>query len=164
MTRTAFALLAAAVACALLACSPEIITHGYHLDEAAITQIQPGRTTRDEVSQLLGSPSSLATFDDSIWYYVSQRTERMSFYQDDVVDQSVIAIAFDGSGVVQSVDRRGLADAREVALVERETPTSGKELNVLQQFLGNLGRFNPTETGRKKPGQPQGLSYAPSAP
>ncbi len=155
MPRTALsALLLGVLAPALLACAPDITTHGYHVDEAALAQIQPGRTTRDEVTQLLGSPSSLATFDDSLWYYVSQRTERKSFYQDHVIDQSVIAVAFDGGGVVQSVERRGLGDAHEVALVDRETPTSGKEMNVFQQFLGNIGRFNPTDQGAKKrPGQ-----------
>ena len=59
-----------------------------------LAQIEPGRTTRDEVQQLLGSPSSLTTFDGAVWYYVSQRTERMSFYQEDVVNQDVVSITF----------------------------------------------------------------------
>ena len=33
-------------------------------------------------------------------------------------------------------------DANEVVLVERETPTSGSELSVIEQFIGNIGRFN----------------------
>ena len=35
-----------------------------------------------------------------------------------------------------------LEDGQEVAMVERETPTRGKELSLLQQLFGNLGRFN----------------------
>ena len=30
-------------------------------------------------------------------------------------------------------------------MVDRETPTSGNEMSVLEQFLGNIGRFNPTD-------------------
>jgi outer membrane protein assembly factor BamE (lipoprotein component of BamABCDE complex) len=127
----------------LVACTPEISTHGYRFDEAALAQLEPGRTTRDGVVQLLGSPSSVATFDDKIWYYVSQRSEHTSFYQDQVVEQKVITITFDDRSVVQSIDHHGLNDAREVAFVDRETPTSGQELSLLQQFLGNIGRFNP---------------------
>jgi len=128
---------------ALIACTPQVSNHGYRLDEAAFAQVEPGRTTREQVLQLLGSPSSLTTFDGSVWYYVSQRTERMSFYQEEVVSQDVVSIAFDDLGTVTQVDRHGLDRANEVSLVDRETPTSGSELNVFEQFIGNIGRFNP---------------------
>jgi outer membrane protein assembly factor BamE (lipoprotein component of BamABCDE complex) len=128
---------------ALIACTPQVSNHGYRLDEAAFAQVEPGRTTREQVLQLLGSPSSLTTFDGSVWYYVSQRTERMSFYQEEVISQDVVSIAFDDLGTVTQVDRHGLDRANEVSLVDRETPTSGSELNVFEQFIGNIGRFNP---------------------
>ena len=127
----------------LPACAPEVSTHGYRFDDATLAQVEPGQTTRDGALQLLGSPSSVATFGDRVWYYVSQRTERMSFYQEEIVDQQVIAITFDDRDVVQSIDRQSLEDAKEIALVDRETPTSGSELSILEQFIGNIGRFNP---------------------
>jgi outer membrane protein assembly factor BamE (lipoprotein component of BamABCDE complex) len=132
-----------------LGCSPEISTHGYRFDEATLAQIEPGRTTKDAVTRLLGSPSSVATFDNKVWYYISQRSEHKSFYQDHVVEQKVIAIAFDDAGVVQTIDKRGLKDGHDVAFVSRETPTSGKQLSLLEQFVGNIGRFNPQ--GQEKP-------------
>jgi outer membrane protein assembly factor BamE (lipoprotein component of BamABCDE complex) len=128
---------------ALIGCVPQVSNHGYRFDEASLAQIEPGRTTRDQVQQLLGSPSALTTFDGSVWYYVSQRTERLSFYQEDVVNQDVVAIGFDDRGTVTSVERHGLERAHEVSLVERETPTAGSELSALEQFIGNIGRFNP---------------------
>jgi outer membrane protein assembly factor BamE (lipoprotein component of BamABCDE complex) len=128
---------------ALIGCVPQVSNHGYRFDEASLAQIEPGQTTRDQVQQLLGSPSALTTFDGSVWYYVSQRTERISFYQEDVVNQDVVAIGFDDRGTVTSVERHGLERAHEVSLVERETPTAGSELSALEQFIGNIGRFNP---------------------
>jgi len=116
--------------------------HGHVLDEAALARIEPGQTSRDRVAQLLGSPSSRGTFDDTAWYYVSQRTERHSFYQETVIEQNVVAITFDEQGVVRAIERRDLDDARNVDLVERETPTVGNELTLVEQFIGNIGRFN----------------------
>ena len=138
--------LAAALALAgplLGACAAELSTHGYHLDETALAQLEPGRTTQDGALQLLGSPSAVAIFDDNVWYYVSQRRERMSFYQEQVVDQKVVTVTFDEQGVVRDVARQDLDDAFEVSLVDRETPTSGNELSMFEQFIGNIGRFNP---------------------
>jgi outer membrane protein assembly factor BamE (lipoprotein component of BamABCDE complex) len=127
---------------ALGACVAQVSNHGYRLDEAALAQIAPGRTTRNEVLQLLGSPSALTTFDSSNWYYVSQRTERMSFYQEEVVNRDVVSITFDEADTVTQVNRHGLERSHEVSLVERETPTAGSELTALEQFIGNIGRFN----------------------
>lgn len=135
-------LLLAALAMVAVGCSPTVRTHGHRLDEGAIAQIQPGVTSRAEVERLLGSPSSLSTFDDSAWYYVSQRTETRSFYQSNVVGQDVVAIEFDERGVVQSVDRHGMEQARAIDPVSRTTRTAGNELTVLEQFIGNIGRFN----------------------
>jgi outer membrane protein assembly factor BamE (lipoprotein component of BamABCDE complex) len=124
-------------------CTSQVSTHGHRLDAAALAQIEPGRSSQSEVLQLLGSPSSLATFDDRTWYYVSQRTESHTFYYRTVVAQDVVAIVFDDQGVVSRLNRHDLNGAREIDPVDRETPTAGNELTVLEQFLGNIGRFNP---------------------
>jgi outer membrane protein assembly factor BamE (lipoprotein component of BamABCDE complex) len=136
-------------AMAVSACLPQVSNHGYRLDEAALAQVEPGRTTRDQVLELLGSPSALTTFDGSVWYYVSQRTERRSFYQEELVNQDVLSIAFDDLGTVASVERHGLERAHEVSLVDRETATSGSELSLIEQFVGNIGRFNPPADGSR---------------
>jgi outer membrane protein assembly factor BamE (lipoprotein component of BamABCDE complex) len=154
MAYTGKVALAVGLVASLLGCAPEVSTHGYRFDEATLAKLEPGRTTQNEVNKLLGSPSAVATFSPRVWYYISQRTEHKSFYQDKVVEQKVVEITFDGNDVLQSIDRRNLADAREVALVDRETPTSGKELNVFEQFIGNIGRFNPQGEGANNTGSP----------
>ena len=125
----------------LIACTPTIATHGHTFDEAAIAQIEPGRSSRQDVLQLLGSPSSLASFDEEAWYYVSQRTEKVSFYQEDLVEQNVVTITFDDRDLVEGVDRHGLEQAANVAPVNRVTPTAGEAPSAFEQFIGNIGRF-----------------------
>ena len=128
---------------ALAACTSTVTTHGHRFDAAALAQIEPGQTSQDEVVQLLGSPSSIAAFDDRTWYYVSQRIERSSFYHQAVVAQDVVAIGFDNQGTVSHVDRHDLNGAREIDPIDRQTPTAGNELSIFEQFIGNIGRFNP---------------------
>ena len=48
-----------------------------------------------------------------------------------------------------------LKDAQNITMVSRITPTSGKELTVLEQILGNVGKFSgPRQSGN--PGAPTG--------
>ncbi|MGI9418842.1 MAG: outer membrane protein assembly factor BamE [Geminicoccaceae bacterium] len=126
----------------LAGCSPTIETHGHSLDEEQIAKIQPGSTSRQEVLQLMGSPSSLSTFDDAAWYYVSQKTEKRSFYQEGVVDQEVLTISFDDAGTVAAVDRHGLDQMASIDPVDRVTPTAGSSPSIFKQLIGNIGRFS----------------------
>lgn len=150
--RPAALALALGLALALPACQPVVATHGHRVDEQALAQIEPGRSSRQDVARLLGTPSASSTFGSSPWYYVSQRTEQLSFYQAEVTDQVVVAISFDDQDVVSSIERRGLDDAREIEMVSRETPTSGNELGIIEQFIGNIGRFNPPADADVVPG------------
>jgi len=132
----------------IVGCSTFVDQRGNLPDEEKLAQIQPG-VTREQVAQMLGTPSTTSTFDDSTWYYISKRTEQWAFLTPSTVDQNVIAIDFDGDGRVRTVRRHGLDEAKTVAMVDRATPTPGKTLGFLEQLFGNLGRFNGTEGGRR---------------
>lgn len=129
-------------AAALAACAPTVETRGNLPPPERLAQIRPGQQTRDQVAQILGTPSTLSAFGDPTWYYISYRTETTAFFRPEEVDRTVVAVDFDGGGRVQAVRTLGLEDGREVEFADRETPTAGKELTILQQFLGNLGRFS----------------------
>jgi outer membrane protein assembly factor BamE (lipoprotein component of BamABCDE complex) len=141
-------LLLASVA-ALAACSPRIDQRGNLLDPDAVLAVQPGIQTKDQVAQLLGTPSTVATFNDSTWYYVSKRTATTAFFPPDITDQQVLVVKFDDSNVVEKVQIYGMDDAYEIEPVARTTPTYGQRLTILQQLFGNIGRFTKGET---KPG------------
>ena len=93
-----------------------------------MAQIKPGLTSREEVTRLLGSPSTIGTFDQERWFYVSQRTEVMSFYKADITQQDVVRIDFDANGVVSDVHTHGLELAQAIEPDPNQTRTLGNEL------------------------------------
>jgi len=149
--RPALLIATAAASVMLAACSAQIDQRGNMPDADAVLSIEPGVQTKDQVTQLLGTPSAVGTFDDKNWYYISKRTKTLAFFDPDVIDQQVLVIKFDDSGIVKKVDFYGLNDAYAVEPVDQVTPTYGQKLTLLQQLFGNIGRFN-TGPGAKKPG------------
>lgn len=141
------------LACVLLmivaACAPRQDYRGVTLDEDKLRLVTPGQTTEAQVGALLGSPSTTSTFAEwsTTYYYISSETEAVAFLAPELIDQQVVAISFDKENKVQSVKRYGLKDGKQIAFVDRETPTRGKELTVLEQLFGNLGRFNSNTGG-----------------
>ena len=125
-----------------VACTPTQNVRGYFIDDVLIAEIKRGVDDKGSVLNVLGSPSNVSTFGTDVWYYISRKTESLAFFEKKVLDQRVVAIKFDDSGVVSEVQRYESDDARAVAINDRITPTHGKQLGLLQQLFGNLGRFS----------------------
>jgi outer membrane protein assembly factor BamE (lipoprotein component of BamABCDE complex) len=138
----------ALIALALAACQPTIDQRGNLPDEKKLSAIEPGVTTKEAVSRLIGTPSSVSTFGDKTWYYISRRTEQTAFFNPQVLDQQVVVVAFDEGGVVRNVQHLNLADSRPIDPSSRETPSAGKELGFVEQLIGNLGKFNTGAASR----------------
>ena len=131
---------------AMLACSPVTDVRGNLPLSDAIQSIAEGKQNRDQVVSILGSPSTRALFGkQEIWYYIGKRTETLAFLEPRLVERKILAIKFDHQGMVETVDSYDATAGKPVELVERVTPTMGKELRVLQQIIGNLGRFSTPE-------------------
>jgi outer membrane protein assembly factor BamE (lipoprotein component of BamABCDE complex) len=128
--RRAFA--AIALACAVLAgCTGEQFQRGYILPPGALEQIPIG-ASQDQVLIVMGTPSTVATLNGEVFYYISQRSERpVAFMNQRVVDQRVIAIYFDKNRQVQRIANYGLQDGKIFDFISRTTPTSGQELSYL---------------------------------
>lgn len=153
-----FRIHALALAASLLAgaaCSPVVATRGHMVDEERLAAVQEGVTRKDEVAAILGSPSTTGTFDGNTWYYIGQVTEKTAFFRPEAIERKVLIVRFDDGGTVKEKRVLDLADAREVEMSARETPTAGREMSFLEQFLGNIGRFSGKEQG-SGPGAPVG--------
>lgn len=125
----------------ITACTPMTATRGNILDDYQMKELQPGVDTRDDVMRKIGSPTTIAPFDDNTWYYIGQKTAKKGIMDAKITEERIVAITFAEDGMVDKVMER--KDGREdIPLVQRKTPTTGNEFTVMQQLLGNLGKFN----------------------
>ncbi len=138
---------ALALVAGLAACSPQIEAHGDRPEPDRLSQIEVGRTKSD-VLTLLGTPSTTFKMDVERWYYISNQTQEYTWHKVEEVERLVIVIEFDKSGKITSIKKLNLADGKDVAMVERTTPTSGQGLSVIGQLIGNIGRFDSSTQSR----------------
>jgi outer membrane protein assembly factor BamE (lipoprotein component of BamABCDE complex) len=141
---------AAFCALALACCTNPVDTHGNLPDPDKLAQIKPGTTDKATVTELLGSPSSTSAFDPNVWYYIAEKTRPEAARYPELVDQQVIAVYFDDKGIVRDVSHAGMADREEITPNPNATPAPGREFTVLEQLIGNFGRFSAPE--KKGPG------------
>jgi outer membrane protein assembly factor BamE (lipoprotein component of BamABCDE complex) len=163
IARLSYAAAAVTVVFSVACCSPDIEQRGDLPTRDQIAKIHPGKTTRDQVIDILGSPSSVGVFDPNTWYYISKRTSQTSFFLPRTTDQQVYIVDFNKDGVVAAVDHKGLKDAENIAPAPGATPAPGRELTFLEQVIGNLGRFSGSNsTGGASSGAESGGTSGPN--
>jgi outer membrane protein assembly factor BamE (lipoprotein component of BamABCDE complex) len=130
--------------------------HGYVPDQALPTDVKPSVDTRSTVLARLGTPSTTSVFDDNLWVYMSSTRELLAFYYPKVVQREIVAIQFDDQDVVSDVLVYDVTAGRTISYNSRVTPTRGRELGILEQLFGTLGRLPqqlPGQEQRRQPGE-----------
>jgi outer membrane protein assembly factor BamE (lipoprotein component of BamABCDE complex) len=139
--------------CAWLMPPPQL--RGNRVDPESMKELTPGTSTKADVSAIIGSPTARDTFDDNTWLYISELTQERIGRTLGELQQDVVVLNFDDSGVLKSVSKLDQDAALPVNVVARTTASPGTEASFMQQLLGNIGRFNP---GGALPGNGVGAS------
>lgn len=143
--------LSAAAALLILAgCSPTIATRGNLITDVKFQQVQAQKSTRADVVNLWGPPTAVSSFDQNTWYYIGETTSQKGIFAPEVDKRRIVRVKFNAENndtVVEVADIDPKL-ASDVDPVKRTTPTAGKEFTFLQQFIGNLGRYN-SDTAKK---------------
>ena len=127
------------------ACAPVKKTRGNMLKDYQVVQVEEGIDTRSDVIRKLGSPTTVAPFDENVWFYIGQKTEKKGIFAPEVIDERITLVQFDETGAVKTVmdvDQ----DRMDIPLSSDSTPTGGLDVTILQQLLGNLGKFNAPQS------------------
>lgn len=121
--------------------------HGNKVDPDLLKELVPGTSTKKDVTSLIGSPTARATFDDNQWIYISETTHTRIGRLPGVLKQDVVVMDFDPAGTLRTIKRLNEDDGRDVSVASGATPSPGSEASVLQQLLGNVGRYSVGNVG-----------------
>jgi outer membrane protein assembly factor BamE (lipoprotein component of BamABCDE complex) len=135
-------LIAATLAVATVACAPRTANRGNIPTISQLERLKVGKHSKEYVRGILGTPSTVGTFDKDVWYYIGRRTEKWAFFEEKIMEQQIVAVYFDPKGTIEHIQTYDKNDRREIAIIESKTATSGHKLGVIEQIIGNIGRFN----------------------
>jgi len=117
----------------------QVFTNGPELSEQQMAMVPVG-SSRDQVLLALGTPSTTGTFDNEVFYYISQKRKRKLAYQKlKLVEQRVLAVYFDETDTVAQIADYGLQDGKVFDFISRTTPTGGKDQTLLSRLFSRQG-------------------------
>ncbi len=137
--------------CAIFSSKPHY--RGINVTQRELSQLTPGVSTEADARAVLGSPTLHETFNNQNWLYISQVTKRRIGQTQGVLKQHVVALQFNGNGVLQSIKHLDKQNSVNVAMAGAQTPVPGGRASFFQQLVGGVGHYNPGLGA----GQPGGL-------
>ena len=110
-------------------------------------ELQVGKTTRNEIVQLLGSPSTTSNFDDEqSWIYISSEFKKFVFLDGSNTDQKILILSFN-QNTLKNKELLSKNDINNIEYEETLTDSRGKKINWVKEFFTNL---NPDPYGKRK--------------
>lgn len=127
----------------LSACVRTEETQGYRVNLIDPAKLQVGKSNQMDVMRELGSPSITSQFGEPTWYYTGTTMLKATVADHLVSNHRVLEVKFTEEGVVSSIKEYTEDDIVAIKTSSDFTPTEGKSLTIMEQFLGNVGKFNP---------------------
>ena len=110
-------------------------------------ELQVGKTTRNEIVQLLGSPSTTSNFDDEqSWIYISSQFKKFVFLDGSNTDQKILILSFN-QNTLKNKELLSKNDINNIEYEETLTDSRGKKVNWIKDFFSNL---NPDPYGKRE--------------
>lgn len=132
----------------LLTSCQTIDVRGQYVDDAALHKLQNAKMNKAEVVELIGTPTIVPEYSENTWYYAQRSLARRAWFEPKVVEQRIVKIIFDEKDVVEEVALLNDSQNEEIKVISEYTKTYGTDLNGLQKFVRNIGRFNKTTDGK----------------
>ena len=120
-------------------CETHVAYRGKLPDPDQLAKIKPGTQDKEGVLRLIGSPSSISTFNDNTWIYDYKILESESFFTPREVMHRLYLIDFDTRGKVKEI-RTQDGHGHNVRPVQRATASPGDDRTFLQSIFGNFGK------------------------
>ena len=110
-------------------------------------ELQVGKTTKNEIVQLLGSPSTTSNFDDEqSWIYISSEFKKFVFLDGSNTDQKILILSFN-QNTLKNKELLSKNDINNIEYEETLTDSRGKKVNWIKDFFSNL---NPDPYGKRE--------------
>jgi outer membrane protein assembly factor BamE (lipoprotein component of BamABCDE complex) len=134
------------------ACIKTTHISGHLFEEKEIEQLKTVNN-KQQLTELLGTPTSVSDFGPETWYYITTKKESVAFFQDKVVEQNIIAVSFAKGDKIVNITKYSEKDMKNHSLAPEITIVRGNEATTAQQFFHNVGRYNKNK--KKAPSTPR---------
>ena len=134
--------------------NPVINTHGVPFLDKKHEILIVDKINKNDVKKILGHPSVVATFDNSVWIYIERTRTRgklLKFGQNILRKNNVLALKFNEYGILAKKDFYNKDQINKINFIDDATETIDRDTNFVYSFLSSIRqKITPKPTQKKK--------------
>jgi|TARA_B100000959_G_scaffold257217_1_gene291156 outer membrane protein assembly factor BamE (lipoprotein component of BamABCDE complex) len=121
--------------------NPVINSHGVPFLDIKAKNLTTKETDKNDVKKILGHPSTVAIFDNSIWIYIERTRTKgklLKFGQNVTSKNNVLVLEFNEHGILIKKDFYDKSQINKINFTKNTTGTITREKSFIYSFLSSL--------------------------
>jgi|TARA_B100000795_G_scaffold227865_1_gene184347 outer membrane protein assembly factor BamE (lipoprotein component of BamABCDE complex) len=127
--------------------------HGVHFLEKKQERLTVGKSNKNDIISLLGSPSTKSTFDNNLWIYIERKTANSSIEKlakEKIITNNVLVLEINTMGLLKKKEFLNLSNMQDVDFAKEITSTTYTKNTFVYQFLSSMRQKINDPQGKRK--------------
>ena len=116
-------------------------SHGLHYLEKKHKELTVNTSNKNDIINLLGSPSTKSKFDNDLWIYIERkktRTTLLKLGKKKIYLNNVLVLEIDNKGLLAKKDFYNIDDMKKINFIEDETDIAYSKRSFVYDFLSSM--------------------------
>jgi outer membrane protein assembly factor BamE (lipoprotein component of BamABCDE complex) len=127
--------------------------HGVHFLKKKQDKLTLNISNKNDISQLLGPPSTKSTFDNDVWIYIERKIERSNltkFGKKIITVNNVLILEIGKTGLLKEKKFLNLQNMKEIEFTSQVTGKDYKTNSFIYEFLSSMRQKINDPLGKRK--------------
>jgi len=127
--------------------------HGVHFLNKKHEKLTVNKSNKNDILELLGSPSTKSTFDNDLWIYIERKTDNSSivrFGSERILVNNVLLLEINNMGLLESKEFLDLTNMQDLKFAEQITENQYKKNTFVYDFLSSMRQKINDPLGKRK--------------
>ena len=127
--------------------------HGVHFLNKKHEKLTVNQSNKNDILELLGSPSTKSAFDNDLWIYIERKTDNSSltkFGSKRIIVNNVLLLEINNRGLLENKEFLDLTNMQDLKYVEQITENQYKKNTFIYDFLSSMRQKMNDPLGKRK--------------
>ena len=127
--------------------------HGVHFLKIKQEKLTVNKSNKNDIIKLLGSPSTKSHFDNDLWIYIENKTDKsslISFGKERIVLNNVLLLEINSKGLLEKKEFLDINKMENVNFTKQTTTTYSKQSTFVYDFLSSMRQKINDPLGKRK--------------
>ena len=127
--------------------------HGVHFLNKKHEKLTVNKSNKNDILELLGSPSTKSTFDNDLWIYIERKVDNSTlkkFGNERIIVNNVLLLEINSMGLLASKEFLDLTKMQDLKFANQTTGNMYKKNTFVYDFLSSLRQKINDPLGKRK--------------